>query len=168
MGLRLCFAILVLGLLHFPASAGGSVAMLFQDGRWSGGVVKHPDSAAFEECWASTTFVDGTVLTLAKRRDENWSLRLSNPAWRLAASGDSAMIAQVDFYRPLQVTTRANGLNLLEIPIRGDQTLLDLIENGHLIKFNSDSFNKSYDLEGSAKIIERIRICVSEQRAGEQ
>ena len=168
MGSRFCIAILFLGLLHTAAIASGALAMPFVDGRWSGDIKTLPDSSMLGECWASTTFVDGTTLTLAEQRDESWSLRLSNPAWQMDLSGDYSMMAQVDFYPKLQVDGQAKSLSLLEIAIRGQKTLLGYIENGHTIKLNSDRFNEIYDLEGSAKIIERIRNCVTEQLAGER
>jgi len=168
MGLRLCIAMLFLGLLHTAASASTPLAMPFVDGRWSGDIKTLPDSSMLGECWASTTFVDGTILTLAEQRDENWSLRLSNPAWQLEASGDYSMVAQVDFYPKLHVDGQVKSPRLLEIAIRDQKALLGYIENGHTIKLNSNRFNEFYDLEGSAKIIERIRNCVTEQLAGER
>ncbi|MEX0346378.1 MAG: hypothetical protein AB3N20_15750 [Rhizobiaceae bacterium] len=167
MGPRICIAILLLGLLRAPAGASDFVRVPFVDGLWHGDIATHPDGLGFKECWASTRFADGTTLTLAEQYDENWSIRLSNPAWQWTPSSNNAMIVQVDFYPPLEIEAQASGNNLLEFRIGDDKTLLDFVENGHSIKLRYGTFNKVYDLEGSAKIIERIRNCVWEQLAGE-
>ncbi len=168
MGSRSWFAMLWLGLLYAPANADNSATRPFIDGRWHGDAATHTDSSRFKECWASTAFADGTVLTLAENRNASWTLRFSNPAWQLVDSGNASMMVQVDFYPNLNVSTRTDGTTLLEIEITGDDPLLDFVENGHSIKLNSNGFNKVYDLEGSAKVIERIRKCVSEQLADER
>jgi hypothetical protein len=134
----------------------------FVDGLWSGGFELHADSPASNECWAGTTSADGTTLTLATRRSGDWYLRLLNAQWELPVSGEYDLDTLVDFYPRIWVEAKAQSQTLLEIPIRGQNPLLGLIENGHLITLTSDTFNGSYSLEGSAKIIERIRMCASD------
>ena len=151
-------------LLHTIANASGEPTIPFVDGRWSGGIETGPSSSGFKECWASTTFSDGTTFALAKRDDGSWHLRLSNPGWRLPPSHRYDMIALVDFY-PQQVRTAAEAKSetRLEIANLDQISLLGLIENGHTIDLTSNGFNEKYDLEGSAKIIQRIRNCFAER-----
>ena len=68
------------------------------------------------------------------------------------------MIALVDFY-PLHIAAEAKSQTRLEIANLDRISLLGLIENGHTIDLTSDGFNEKYDLEGSAKVIERVRNC---------
>ncbi len=164
---RIFIAIISIGFLHTVANAGGAPAGLFVDGRWSGVIETLPNSSVFEECSTSTTFIDGTTFALAERRSENWYLRLSNPGWRLPPSHQFLMVAQVDFYPPLRIGAEAKSQRLLEIAILDHNTLLGLIENGHTIKLTSDRFKETYDLEGTAKVIERVRNCVTDQLAAE-
>lgn len=131
----------------------------FVDGRWNGGVETGPDSKGLEECWARTRFSDGTAFMLAKRSDGSWHLRLSNPGWRLPASRRYAMVALVDFYPQVRIAAEAKSQTRLEIESLEQNSLLGLIENGHTIDLKSDGFNEKYDLEGSAKVIERVRNC---------
>jgi hypothetical protein len=159
---RLFVAVLFISLLHTMANASGVPTVLFVDGRWSGGIETGPNGSGFEECWASTTFYDGTMFTLAKRGDGSWHLRLSNPGWRLPPSRLYAMAALVDFYPQLHITAEAKSQTRLEIANLDRIALLELIENGHRIDLASDGFNEKYDLEGSAKAIERIRDCFAD------
>jgi hypothetical protein len=161
-------AILSMGLLHTVANAGGAPAGLFVDGRWSGVIETLPNSSVFEECSTSTTFIDGTTFTLAEQRDEKWYLRLSNPSWRLSHSRQYPMVALVDFYPQLRVDAEAKSERHLEIAILDHNTLLGYIENGHTIRLTSEGFKETYDLEGSAKVIERVRNCVIDQLAAER
>lgn len=71
------------------------------------------------------------------------------------------MVALVDFYPRLLITAEAKTQTLLEIVELENSPLLGLIENGHTIDLRSDGFNEKYALEGSAKIIERVRDCFS-------
>ena len=159
---RLFVALILMGLQHTIANASGEPKFPFVDGRWNGGVDIAPDSASVEECWARTTFGDGTVFTLAKRGDGSWHLKLSNPAWRLPPFRRYAVVARVDFYPQLHISADAKSQTRLEIANLDQISLLDLIENGHTIVLNSDGFNEKYDLEGSAKIIERVRNCFAD------
>ncbi|MGB8816462.1 MAG: hypothetical protein WCC66_00910 [Rhizobiaceae bacterium] len=156
---RLFLAVLFTGLLHPIAEASGVPTIPFVDGRWQGGTKGGPDRSDFEECWASTEFDDGTVFTLTKRRDGSWNLQLSNPGWRLPQPRRYAMVALVDFYPRLRIAAEAKNQTLLEIADLDHISLLGLIENGHTIDLASDGFNEKYELEGSAKIIQRIRNC---------
>jgi hypothetical protein len=133
--------------------------MPFADGRWYGDVKSGPTGSDLEECWASTTFDDGTTFTLAQRRDKAWSLQLSNPSWSLPASHRYSMVALVDFYPRLRITAVAKNQTLLEIADLEHISLLGLIENGHTLDLASDGFTLKYELEGSAKVIDRIRTC---------
>jgi hypothetical protein len=45
---------------------------------------------------------------------------------------------------------------------------LAFIENGHTTDLASDSFNKKYELEVSAKVIGRIQNCFAEQSGAER
>ena len=72
---RLFVAVLFIGLLHTIAVASGKPTIPFVDGRWNGDIETSPDSKGLEECWARTTFSDGTAFTLAKRGDGSWHLR---------------------------------------------------------------------------------------------
>ena len=156
---RLFVAVLFVCLLHTIANASGEPTFPFVDGRWNGGIETGLDSKGLEECWARTTFNDGTSFTLAKRGDGSWHLRLSNPGWRLTPSRRFAMIALVDFYPQLRIAVEAKSQTRLEIENLEQTYLLGLIENGHTINLTSDGFNEKYDLEGSAKVIGRIRNC---------
>lgn len=133
--------------------------MPFVDGFWHGDIETGPDGTDLLRCWASTTVDDGTTLTLAERRDGIWSLQLSNPSWRLPLSHRYAMTALVDFYPRLRIEAEAKNQTLLEVADLERISLLGLIENGHTIGLKSDGFNENYVLEGSAKIIQRVRDC---------
>ena len=165
---RLFASVLFIGLLHTIANASGVPTIPFVDGRWSGGIETGPNSSGVEECWASTTFSDGTTFTLAKRGDGSWHLRLSNPDWRLPPSRRYDMVALVDFYPQLRIAAEAKSQTRLEIANLDQISLLGIIENGHTIDLTSDGFNEKYDLEGSAKVIERVRNCFADQLAAER
>ena len=156
---RLFVVTLFTGFLHTIANAIGEPTITFVDGRWNGGIETGPDSKGPQECWARTTFGDGTAFTLAKRGDGSWYLRLSNPDWRLPPSHRYVMLALVDFYPQLRIAAEAKSRTRLEIENLDQISLLGLIENGHTIDLKSDGFNVKYDLEGSAKVIERVRAC---------
>jgi hypothetical protein len=159
---RLFIAALLTGLLHTIANAIAEPTITFVDGRWNGGIDTGTDSKGPQECWARTTFGDGTAFTLAKRGDGSWYLRLSNPDWRLLPSHRYAMLALVDFYPQLRIFAEAKSQTRLEIENLDQISLLGLIENGHTIDLKSDGFNVKYDLEGSAKVIERVRNCFAD------
>jgi hypothetical protein len=159
---RLFVAVLFIGLLHTIANASGEPLIPFADGRWNGGIETGRHSKGHGECWAHTTFSDGTAFMLAKRSDGIWHLRLSNPGWRLSPSHRYATVALVDFYPQLRIAAEAKSQTGLEIANLDQISLLGLIENGHTINLMSDSFNVKYDLEGSAKVIERVRNCFAE------
>lgn len=161
MFLRLFASVVFAGLMHTIAIAGEVPAIRFVDGRWSGGTGADPDNAAARECWASTTFRDGTTFMLAERDDGSWHLRLSNPYWRLPPFRRHDVTALVDFYPRLRFTAEAMSQTRLEIADLEKISLLGLIENGHTIDLASQGFNEKYELEGSAKIIARIRNCRS-------
>lgn len=148
------------------AEASGSPSVPFVDGRWHGGIRSGTEGSGFEECWASTTFGDGTTLTLTERDDGKWRLLLSNRSWGLQTSRRYDMVAQVDFYPQRRFVAEARSEALMEIADLVGISLLDLIENGHTIDLNADGFNKKYDLEGSAKIIEKIRNCFADRHNG--
>jgi hypothetical protein len=156
---RLIVTALFIGLLHASANAGGGPVLPFMDGRWKGGVEFGADNKGVEECWASTTFSDGTVLTLAERSNRTWHLSLSNPGWRLSPDRRYSMVARVDFYPQLRIAAEAKSQTSLEIANLEQISLLGLIENGHTIDLTSDDFKAKYDLEGSAKVIARVRSC---------
>lgn len=162
---RLFVAVLFTGLLNTIANASGAPAIPFVDGRWHGDIKTGPNGSGFEECRASTTFDDGTAFTLTKRNNGSWYLHLSNPSWRLPLSRRYAMVALVDFYPRLRILAEAKSQTLLEITDLDHISLLGLIENGHTIDLASDGFNEKYELEGSAKIIERIRNCFDQMAA---
>ena len=77
------------------------------------------------------------------------------------------MVALVDFYPRLHIAGEAKSQTLLEIADLDHISLLALIENGHTIDLASDGFNEKYDLEGSAKVIERLRNCFADQLVSE-
>jgi hypothetical protein len=164
---RLFIAVFFIGLLHTTAHASGEPAISFVDGRWNGGIETGPDNTNLEECWARTTFSDGTAFTLAKRGDGSWHLTLSNLGWRLPPSHHYAMVALVDFYPQLRITAEAKSQTRMEIANLDQISLLGLIENGHTINLTSDGFNAKYDLEGSAKVIERVRNCFADELASD-
>ena len=157
---RLVVAVFFAGFLH--ASANGVHATPFVDGRWHGSIKTVPNSLDFE-CWASTTFTDGTIFTLTERKDRNWQLELSNANWRLPHLRRYALVAQVDFYPKLRIAAVAKRRTVLEIADLDRISLLGLIENGHTLDLMSEDFNDKVELEGSAKVIERIRKCVADQ-----
>ena len=151
-------------LLHAFADASAEPTIPFVDGIWRGEVESGPSGSGFKECWASTTFGDGTTFTLAKRDDASWHLRLSNPGWQLPPSHRYDMIALVDFYpQQVSVTAEAKSETRLEIANLDQISLLGLIENGHTIDLTSDGFSEKYDLEGSARAIQRIRNCFADR-----
>jgi hypothetical protein len=156
---RLFVTVLFIDLLHAFASASEGPVIPFVDGRWKGGNEFGKDSKVLEECWASTTFGDGTALMLAERSNGIWHLRLANPSWQLSPDRRHSMVARVDFYPQLRIVAEAKSQTRLEIANLGQISLLGLIENGHTIDLTSDDFNAKYDLEGSAKVIERVRSC---------
>jgi hypothetical protein len=155
-------------LLHVIANASGRLTIPFVDGRWHGDIETGSNSSEFNECWASTAFDDGTTFTLTNRKDGSWHLLLSNPSWQLPHSRRYAMVAQVDFYPRLRIAAEAKNRTLLEIADLEHISLLGLIENGHTIDLKSDGFNEKYELEGSAKVIERIRNCFADQLSAEK
>jgi hypothetical protein len=159
---RSLVTVFFLGLLHTITYASEEPLIPFVDGRWTGGIEADPASKGREECWARTTFSDGTALTLAKRSDGIWHLRLSNPAWRLSPSRRYEMDALVDFYPQLRIAAESKSETGLEVENLDQISLLGLIENGHTINLTSDGFNVKYDLEGSAKVIERVRNCFAD------
>lgn len=161
---RLFFAVFFMVLLHAIAHSSGTPTIPFVDGRWHGDFETGLNNSDIEECWASTTFDDGTTLKLIERKDASWRLQLTNSSWRLPRSRRYAMVALVDFYPRLRIAAEAKTHTLLEIADLGHISLLGLIENGHTIDLKSDGFNEKYDLEGSAKAIERIRNCFANQR----
>ena len=74
------------------------------------------------------------------------------------------MIALVDFYpQQVSVTAEAKSETRLEIANLDQISLLGLIENGHTIDLTSDGFSEKYDLEGSARAIQRIRNCFADR-----
>ena len=162
MYLRLFIAVLFFGLQSTIANAAGEPVFPFHDGRWNGGVETSLENKKLEECWARTTLDGSTRFELAKRRDGHWVLRLSNPGWRLSPSSRYVMVAQVDFYPKLRIAADAKSETQLEIADLEQISLLDLIENGHTIDLTSDGFNDKYDLEGSAKVIEKLRSCFAD------
>ncbi len=164
---RLPGTLLFIGLLPAIAIAGSGPSLPFTDGLWSGGIETGADSRDFKECRASTTFGDGTTLTLAKQDTGRWSLRLSNPDWQLPPSQSYDMNVRVDFYPRLQVVARASDRTGLEIADLDQISLLGLIENGHVIDLTAEGFAEEYDLEGSAKVIDRIRNCFAARAEGE-
>lgn len=159
---RFFFAILFTGFLINLANASGEPQIPFVDGRWTGGIEAAADSEGPEECWARTTFSDGTAFTLAKRDDGSWYLRVSNPGWHLPPFRRYAMVALVDFYPRLRIAAEAKSQTRLEIANLEKISLLGFIENGHTIDLTSDGFKAKYDLEGSAKVIERVRNCFAD------
>jgi hypothetical protein len=161
---RLTAALLFLGLMHTIAQSSGVSTVEFVDGRWSGGIETSQNGSVLEECWASTTFGDGTTLTIAERGSGSWLLRLSNPDWQLPLLHRYDMAALVDFYPQLRVIAEVKNQTRLEIAHIDQIPLLTVIENGHTIDLTSKGFNEKYDLEGSAKIIERVRNCFAGQR----
>jgi hypothetical protein len=165
---RLSVAMFFMGFLHTLAGANGLPTIPFVDGRWHGDIKTVPNSSGFGECWASTTFDDGTTFTLTKRKDGSWLLQLSNPGWRLPHSRRYAMVALVDFYPRLRIAAEAKSQTLVEIADLDHISLLGLIENGHTIDLMSDGFNEKYELEGSAKVIERIRNCFADPLGAER
>ena len=157
------FTVVVLFAGFLPAGANASEVpvMPFVDGRWHGDINTVPNSQDFE-CRASTTFIDGTTFTLVERNDGNWRLELSNPAWQLPPLAQYDLVAQVDFYPRIRIAAVASKQTGLEIADLETISLLGLIENGHTLDLMSEDFNDKYELEGSAKIIERLRNCVGE------
>lgn len=132
-------------------------AMPFVDGLWHGDIEGSQKDPTIAACWASNTFDDGTTFTLAERSDGTWSLHLSSPGWHLPPSHRYAMSALVDFYPRLHIEADARSETLLEIADLERVSLLGMIENGHTIDLASDGFKEKYVLEGSAKIIQRVR-----------
>ena len=156
---RLFAWVLFIILQHAIANANEGPTIPFVDGRWSGGIEIGPNSSGVEECWASTTFSDGTTFTLLKQSKGSWRLQLSNADWRLPLFRRYDMVALVDFYPQLRIAAEAKSKTILEIANLEQISLLEIIENGHTITLTSDGFNGKYDLEGSATVIERVRNC---------
>ncbi len=117
-------AVFLMGLLHTTPIAGGETPREFVDGLWTGGIAEGSETEGLKECWASTTSLDGTTFTLARRSDLNWYLRLSNANWQLPTRHRYAMVAQVDYYPRLRIAAVAKSKTSLEIA--------DLDENSSL------------------------------------
>jgi hypothetical protein len=159
MNQRVLFTAFFTVFLNLQGNAGAEHVSSFLDGRWSGGVETNSDGKSVLECWARTTFGDGTAFTLVTRSDESWHLRLSNPGWQLAPSRQFELVALVDFYPLTHVTAEVTSQTGLELANLHVLPLLGFIENGHTIDLASDGFKAKYDLEGSAKIIQKMRSC---------
>ena len=157
------FAILALGFFHCAASEAEEPKFPFVDGIWRGGIETDSNTKASKFCWASTTFKEATTFTLEVRRDKSWHLRLSNAGWRLPTSHRYDTIAQVDYYPRLRINGESQSQTILEFGDIEHISLLHLIENGHTIELSSNEINLKYDLEGSAKIIARLRDCLKER-----
>ena len=142
--------------------ASGEAMVPFADGRWHGEATDSPVPSKLAGCWAATVLDDGTSLVLVKETDGSWSLQLSNRNWRLPLSRRYALAVVVDFYPRLLVVGEIRYPTRLEVRAIDRVPLLDFIENGHMIKLQHNGFEKRYDLEGSAKAIERIRGCKSD------
>ena len=160
-------AVFFTALLQAVAHASPAPSIPFVDGLWHGDIETGPDSGEFEACKASTTFDDGTTFSLAERKDGSWHLQLSNPMWRLPHSRRFAMAALVDFYPRLHIEAETKSQTVLEISDLEHISLLGQIEIGHTIDLVSEGFHEKYDLEGSAKVIERIRNCFADHLAAE-
>ncbi len=95
------------------------------------GTSKPNQIAWFLECWASTTFGDGTTLTLAEREDGNWYLRYNESRLRLAPPDRHDTIALVD-YSPQRVLTTADVTSETQLEFANLEqiSLLRLIEMG--------------------------------------
>ena len=154
-------ALLALGFLNCAAGSAEESPFPFVDGIWRGGIEADSNTRSPRLCWASTTLKDATTFTLEVRRDKSWNLRLSNAAWRIPAAQRFDILAQVDFYPRLRIAGSSESPTMLEFRDIG-RSLLLLIENGHTIDLRSPEFNAKYDLEGSAKIIARLRDCLTE------
>jgi hypothetical protein len=72
------------------------------------------------------------------------------------------MVVQVDFYRRIRTMADVRSPTRLDIVQLEQTSLLWFIENGHFIALASDGFTEKYSLEGSAKIIQRIRNCFAD------
>lgn len=159
MNQRVLFTAFLAAFLNLQGKGGAEQVSSFLDGRWSGSVETKPDGKSVLECWARTKFGDGTAFTLAKRGDESWHLQLSNPGWQLGPSRRFDLVALVDFYPLTHVTAEVTSQTGLELANLHQLPLLGFIENGHTIDLVSDGFKAKYDLEGSAKIIQKMRSC---------
>ncbi len=128
---------------------------------WTGGTVTRPGTLDVTDCWARTEFSDQTTMTLRRDGDGTWYLKLSNPGWQLPFPHRYALESLVDFYPRLGVVGETRDTTELEVSDLRKFLLLEQIENGHTITLTSDGFRAKYDLEGSAKIIERLRKCAA-------
>ena len=155
-------ALLALGFLNCAASSAEKSPFPFVDGIWRGGIETDANTTSPRLCWASTTLKDATTFTLEVRSDKSWQLRLSNAGWRMPAAHRFDVVAQVDFYPRLRIVGSSESPTMLEFRDIERLSLLRLIENGHTIDLRSTEFNAKYDLEGSAKIIARLRDCFME------
>lgn len=164
---RFSVSALLMILMHAVANAGATSTTLFVDGRWSGGTEMDYEKSSFTACWASTKFDDGTTLSLAKQSDTNWYLRLSNPGWHLQTHRRYEFATLVDFYPRLRIAGEVTSRTSLQIESPDQSPLVAFIENGHTIDFNSNDFTEKYDLEGSAKAMEKIRDCFARQTVAE-
>jgi hypothetical protein len=162
MTLRLFIAAVLTGCLIAGAEADEEPLFPFADGRWRGEFKAASNSSDHDECWASTSFDEGTTLTLARQKGRGWNLKLSNANWQLNTSRPYSMSALVDFYPKLRLAAKGETRTLLQISDLEYISLLGLLENGHSITLTSDGFDKTYDLEGSAKVIQRMRGCFSD------
>ena len=162
---RSLVAVCISTLLNSVASASPAPSIPFVDGFWHGNIETGAHTSTFEECWASTTFDDETTMWLAVRKDGTWYLRLSNPQWRLPHPHRYAMVSLVDVYPRLRSKAETKSQSVLEITDSDHLPLVGQIEIGHTIDLASDGFHEKYDLEGSAKVIERLRNCFRDQSA---
>ena len=159
---RLSATFLAGALFVVAGQAAAQTTVLEVDGLWSKGIEKR-QNGKLEECWASRTLPDGTVLTLAQRSAEAWYLRLSNEDWQLLQARKYAASALIDFYPPIRVTVTNSSRTAFEIPgLDQDGELIGQIYFGHSIKLTFDGTTTAFDLEGSAKAIEWVRGCAEQ------
>lgn len=144
------------------AAAAPMPPVPFADGLWHGDIGSDPQNADVDQCWASTTFDDGTTLTLKARKPGGWSLQVSNPGWHLPPSHQYDAVALVDFYPRLRLVVETKSQTLLEIADIDRIALLAQIENGHTMDLTSEGLREKFVLEGSAKVIQRLRDCVAQ------
>jgi len=104
---------------------------------------------------------------LTKDRSSVWSTSLSDQRWHLPRGYYYPLKVRFDEGPWLDLESAAESTSVLRIVLPPDGTLLAMIRHGHSIQITSGSFDKRYDLEGSADALERLETCVRDHLAEE-
>lgn len=152
---------LLIGVLAAGAAEAAEVSG-FTSGQWIG-AAHTSDVGTFAYCEAGTLFKSGTSLVITKDRSTSWSLSLVDQRWHLPTGYHYPLQVRFDEGPWLTLDSAAESTSLLRIDLPADGTLLTLIRRGHSVQITSGSFDKRYDLAGSAEAMSKLEDCVRAQ-----